>query len=174
MKFSIERNVNTFQYSLFVSIPSTRRLLHEELALHWVVSTGQARELAITHSWFFLELIVRSMVVTLSEFGLLETPRKTRFSPQFSDDISTLIAALTTEIITRCGKDNRVASNLTSSLGNFLSDLLSVMDRGFVLSLLRASCCSLADASMHVSFLIFFSLRQIQRYLNLSLTFLYL
>ncbi|XP_011501940.1 PREDICTED: dedicator of cytokinesis protein 7 [Ceratosolen solmsi marchali] len=131
-------------------IPSTHRILHEELALHWVVSTGQARELAITHSWFFLELIVRSMVVTIAEFNLLESARKNRFSPQFCDDLSTLVAALTSEIINRCGKDNRVASNLTSSLGNFLSDLFSVMDRGLVLSLLRTSCCSLADASMQV------------------------
>ncbi|XP_058798618.1 dedicator of cytokinesis protein 7 [Phymastichus coffea] len=131
-------------------IPSTRRLLHEELALHWVVSTGQARELAMCHSWFYLELIVRSMVITLAEFNLLDSPRKSRFSPQFCDDLSTLITALTNEIINRSGKDRQIASNLTSSLGNFMSDLLAIMDRGFVLSQLRTSCCSLSDASMQV------------------------
>ncbi|KAL7303214.1 hypothetical protein TKK_0004415 [Trichogramma kaykai] len=129
---------------------STRRLLHEEIVLHWVVSTGQARELAMAHSWFFLELIVRSMVINLSECHLLDAPRKIRFSPQFCDDLSTLVAALTSEIIGRCGKDNRVASTLTLGLGNFLSDLFSIMDRGFVLSLVRTSCCSLADASMQL------------------------
>ena len=146
----LDRTASMRQESPSVNNLSTRRLLHEEIALHWVVSTGQARELAITHSWFFLELIVRSMVVTLSESGALESPRKTRFSPQFCDDVATLAAALTSEVISRCGKDNKVASNLISSLGNFLADLLSLMDRGFVLSLVRASCCSLSDASMHL------------------------
>lgn len=146
----LDRTASMRQESPSINSHPTRRLLHEELALHWVVSTGQARELAITHSWFFLELIMRSMVVTLSEMGSLEALRKLRFSPQFCDDVATLTAALTSEVMSRCGKEIRVASNLISSLGNFLSDLLSVMDRGFVLSLVRAACCSLSDASMHI------------------------
>ena len=146
----LDRTASMRQESPSINSLTARRLLHEELALHWVVSTGQARELAITHSWFFLELIVRSMVVHLSELGTLESMRKMRFSPQFSDDVATLVSALTTEVINRCSKDGKVASNLVSSIGNFLSDLLSIMDRGFVLSLVRATCCSLVDASMHV------------------------
>ncbi|XP_014207564.1 dedicator of cytokinesis protein 7 [Copidosoma floridanum] len=148
----IDRTASMRQESTINSqcIPSTRRLLHEEIVLHWVVSTAQARELAITHSWFFLELVVRSMVITLTEFDMMDSPRKMRFSHQFCDDLSTLVTALTNEIIHRSGKDNRVASNLTLGLGNFLSDLFSIMDRGFVLSLLRASCCSMADAFMQV------------------------
>lgn len=129
----------------------TRKLLHEELALHWVVTTSQARELAVTHSWFFLDLIYRSMVITLSETSGLDSPRKTRFSHQFCDDIATLVAALTSEVVARCGKDNRTASNLVSSLGSFLSDLLSIMDRTFVLSLVRVTCCSLLESSHQVS-----------------------
>lgn len=146
----LDRTASMRQESPSISGQTGRRILHEEIALHWVVSTGQARELAINHSWFFLELIVRSMVVHLTETGSLEAPRKSRFSPQFSDDVATLVAALTSEVTNRCSKDPRTASNLIYSLGNFLSDLLSVMDRGFVLSLIRASCCSLSDASIHV------------------------
>ncbi|XP_046488292.1 dedicator of cytokinesis protein 7 isoform X2 [Neodiprion pinetum] len=146
----LDRTASMRQESPSVNNQAAGRLLHEELALHWVVSTGQARELAMTHSWFFLELIVRSMVVSLSEIDGVEPPRKSRFSPQFSDDVATLAAALTSEVIIRCGKENRTASNLISSLGNFLSDLLSIMDRGFVLSLVRVSCCSLSESSMHV------------------------
>ncbi|XP_011297900.1 dedicator of cytokinesis protein 7 [Fopius arisanus] len=146
----LDRTASMRQESPSINSHIARRLLHEELALHWVVSTGQARELAVIHSWFFLELIVRSMVIHLAEVGGLEAPRKNRYSPQFSDDVATLTAALTTELIHRCGKDPRVSSNLISSIGNFLSDLLSTMDRGFILSLIRATCCSLTDASMHV------------------------
>lgn len=136
----------------YIFSASVKRLLHEEIVLHWVVSTGQARELATTYSWFFLDLIYRSMVVTLAESNTLDAPRKTRFPAQFSEDLGTLITStITTEIINRCGKENRIALNLTLSLGNFLSDLFSIMDRGYVLSLLRMVCCALSDASMQIA-----------------------
>ncbi|KAK0179557.1 hypothetical protein PV327_005299 [Microctonus hyperodae] len=147
----LDRTASMRHESPLISSQVARRLLHEELALHWVVSTGQARELAIIHSWFFFELIVRSMVVQLAEIGALESIRKSRFSPQFSDDIATLVGALTAEIVSRCGKDPKISLTLVSSIGYFLSDLLSIMDRGFVLSLIRATCFTLSDASTHVS-----------------------
>lgn len=34
------------------------QLLHEELALQWVVSTSTVREAALQHAWFFFQLIV--------------------------------------------------------------------------------------------------------------------
>ncbi|XP_033216404.1 dedicator of cytokinesis protein 7 [Belonocnema kinseyi] len=146
----LDRTASMRQHSPSAKIYSSCRLLYEELALHWVVSTGQARELAMVHSFFFFELIIRSMAIHLSDLGALESPRKMRFSPQFCDDVATLVAALTSEIVARSGKDYKVAMNLVSSLGNFLANLLSLMDRGFVLSLLKASCCSISDASMHI------------------------
>jgi len=35
------------------------QLVHEELALQWVVSSGPTRDLTLVNSWFFFELIVR-------------------------------------------------------------------------------------------------------------------
>ncbi|XP_008560858.1 dedicator of cytokinesis protein 7 [Microplitis demolitor] len=146
----LDRTASMRQESPLINCPLIRRLLHEELALHWVVSTGQARELAIIHSWFFFELMVRSMVIHLYEVGNLDAPRKIRFSPQYCDDISTLVDVLTNEVINRYVKDLKTAYNLIFSLANFLSDLLSIMDRGFVLSLVRTTCCLLSDATIHV------------------------
>ena len=34
------------------------QVMHEELALQWVMSGGAAREMAFLNSWFFLELMV--------------------------------------------------------------------------------------------------------------------
>lgn len=146
----LDRTASMRQETQSINSNPSRRLLHEELCLHWIVSTGQSRELATLHCWFFLELIVRSMATTLSELGTLDSTRKTRFSAHFCDDIATLVAAITSEVIAHCGKDNKVPSNLISSLGNFLSDLLSLMDRGFVLSLLKTSCATLSEASIQV------------------------
>ncbi|KAG7203876.1 hypothetical protein KM043_017930 [Ampulex compressa] len=146
----LDRTASMRQESPTISGQRSKRLLHEELALHWVVSTGQARELAIIHSWFFLEIIVRSMVVTIAEEGLVKAKRKERISAQFCDDIGTLTAALSAEVISRCTKDSKVASNLVFSLGTFLSDLFSILDRGFVMSLFRSACCALSEASLQV------------------------
>ena len=35
-------------------------MVHEELVLQWVVSSGSTRELALNNAWFFCELMVRS------------------------------------------------------------------------------------------------------------------
>ena len=34
------------------------QLVHEEMALQWVVLSGQTRETALAHAWFFFEIMV--------------------------------------------------------------------------------------------------------------------
>lgn len=42
------------------------QLLHEELALQWVVSTSTVREAALQQAWFFFQLMVITIINTLS------------------------------------------------------------------------------------------------------------
>lgn len=129
------------------------KVVHEELALQWVVSSGQARELAMANAWFLLELMVKSMVEHLAATDGLDAPRRARLTEQFTDDVTTLVSTLTSDIISRYSKDPRLAQSMNSSLAFFLFDLLSVMDRGYVLSLIKtyykqmsAKISSLPDA----------------------------
>lgn len=39
------------------------QLVHDELALQWVVSNGSSKELATNNSWFFFELMVSIVFV---------------------------------------------------------------------------------------------------------------
>ncbi|XP_030895998.1 dedicator of cytokinesis protein 6 isoform X3 [Leptonychotes weddellii] len=39
--------------------PTVQKLLHEELALQWVVSSSAVREAVLQHAWFFFQLMVR-------------------------------------------------------------------------------------------------------------------
>uniref|UniRef100_A0A670ZXG4 Dedicator of cytokinesis 6 n=1 Tax=Pseudonaja textilis TaxID=8673 RepID=A0A670ZXG4_PSETE len=114
------------------------QLLHEELALQWVVSTSSVREAALHQSWFFFQLMVKSMVHHLFLCDKLEAPRKTRFPGRFIDDISALVYTVSGEIASRCQKDVELVEHLNSSLAFFLNDLLSFMNRGFVFDLLRS------------------------------------
>ncbi|XP_060109207.1 dedicator of cytokinesis protein 6 [Heteronotia binoei] len=118
--------------------PSTKKLLHEELALQWVVSSSAVREAAVHQAWFFFQLMVKSMAHHLFLSDKLGAPRKARFPSRFVDDISALVCALSAEIANRCQKDVELVEHLNSSLAFFLNDLLSLMDRGFVFHLLRS------------------------------------
>ncbi|XP_046985251.1 dedicator of cytokinesis protein 7 [Schistocerca americana] len=141
-------------FAYISNVHQPRKLLHEELALQWVMSSGIARELAMTNSWFFSELIARSMAEYLATSRSLNTPRKIRFSEQFTDDISTLVSTITSDIISHSNRDGKVSQNLNASLAFFLFDLLSIMDRGFVFTLIKNYCkqmsskiSSLSDAA---------------------------
>uniref|UniRef100_A0A4W3ICG8 Dedicator of cytokinesis 7 n=1 Tax=Callorhinchus milii TaxID=7868 RepID=A0A4W3ICG8_CALMI len=117
------------------------QLLHEELALQWVVSSGSVRESALQQAWFFFELMVKSMVHHLYFSDKLDVPRKSRFPERFMDDIAPsvdLFAVL---------QDLELIERLNVSLAFFINDLLSVMDRGFVFSLIKSYWKQVTDVS---------------------------
>uniref|UniRef100_A0A1B0BZM0 Dedicator of cytokinesis protein 7 n=1 Tax=Glossina palpalis gambiensis TaxID=67801 RepID=A0A1B0BZM0_9MUSC len=121
----------------FIGRDGQIRLLHEELALHWVVASGRAAELGMSNSWFLFELIVKSMVEHLDLARCLQAPRKQRFPHQFTDDISTLVHLVTTKVVGYHSSEPKLAQSLNASLSFFIFDLFSIMDRGFVFGLIK-------------------------------------
>uniref|UniRef100_A0A7N8XWC5 Dedicator of cytokinesis 7 n=1 Tax=Mastacembelus armatus TaxID=205130 RepID=A0A7N8XWC5_9TELE len=119
-------------------VRSPDALFHEELALQWVVSSGSVREGALQQAWFFFELMVKSIIHHLYFTDRLESPRKNRFPERFMDDITALVSTIAGDIVSRFQKDLELVERLNTSLAFFLNDLLSVMDRGFVFTLIRA------------------------------------
>uniref|UniRef100_A0A673M914 Dedicator of cytokinesis protein 7-like n=1 Tax=Sinocyclocheilus rhinocerous TaxID=307959 RepID=A0A673M914_9TELE len=114
---------------------SSSGLLHEELALQWVVSSSTVREASLQQAWFFFQLMVKSMSHHLFLSSRLDMPRRQRFPDRFVDDIAALVCAISADIASRYHK---VKEQLNSSLAFFLNDLLSLMDRGFVFNLVRS------------------------------------
>jgi hypothetical protein len=51
------------------------------------------------------------MVEHLDATQSLDAPRKMRFSEQFADDVTTLVATITSDIISHYNKDAKVISN---------------------------------------------------------------
>lgn len=103
-----------------------------------MVCSGAVREATLQQAWFFFELMVKSMVHHLYFADKLDSPRKHRFPERFMDDISALISTMANDIVTRFQKDTEMVERLNVSLAFFLNDLLSIMDRGFVFSLVKA------------------------------------
>lgn len=57
-------------WSCFVMMFICVQLLHEELALQWVVSTSTVREASLQQAWFFFQLMVSPIkVVSLARFS---------------------------------------------------------------------------------------------------------
>lgn len=108
------------------------KLLHEELTLQWIVTSDSAKENVMKNSWFFFDLIIKSMVEYLVSVNGLDSPRKHRFSEQYFDDISTLVTTFTSAIISGYNRDSKLIHSMNASLAFFLFDLLSIADRGFV------------------------------------------
>nr|CAH7724340.1 unnamed protein product [Callosobruchus chinensis] len=115
-----------------------QRIVHKEIALQWVVSSGRSKDLAMQNAWFFFDLIIKSMVEHLACTRSLDAPRKIRFSEQFLDDISTLVNTITADIISHSSGETRKAHKLNAALAFFFFDLLSVADRGWVFQLLKS------------------------------------
>ncbi|XP_045576461.1 dedicator of cytokinesis protein 7 isoform X6 [Salmo salar] len=115
-----------------------KQLLHEELALQWVVSTSTVREAALQQAWFFFQLMTKSMSHHLFLSSRIDLPRRQRFPDRFVDDIAALVGAISADVAGRYHKDVELVERLNSSLAFFLNDLLSLMDRGFVFNLIRS------------------------------------
>uniref|UniRef100_A0A672RDM4 Dedicator of cytokinesis 6 n=1 Tax=Sinocyclocheilus grahami TaxID=75366 RepID=A0A672RDM4_SINGR len=115
-----------------------KKLLHEELALQWVVSSSTVREASLQQAWFFFQLMVKSMSHHLFLSSRLDMPRRQRFPDRFVDDIAALVCAISADIASRYHKDVELVERLNNSLAFFLNDLLSLMDRGFVFNLVRS------------------------------------
>uniref|UniRef100_A0A8C5CGL4 Dedicator of cytokinesis protein 7-like n=1 Tax=Gadus morhua TaxID=8049 RepID=A0A8C5CGL4_GADMO len=123
------------------SVPTrqlAKKLLHEELALQWVVSTSAVREASLQQAWFFFQLMTKSMAHHLFMSSRLDLPRRQRFPDRFVDDIAALVGAISSDIGNRHQKDVELVERLNTSLAFFLNELLSLMDRGFVFNLIRS------------------------------------
>ncbi|XP_064626372.1 dedicator of cytokinesis protein 7-like isoform X5 [Lineus longissimus] len=116
------------------------RLVHEEIALLWVMSNGTQRQLSLENAWFFFEIMTKSMAEHLDRYHKLDAPRKSRFSQRFIEDITGLIGMITKDIVDRYLKDPLFIRNLNTALAFFLHDMLSLMDRGYVFQLIKDYC----------------------------------
>uniref|UniRef100_A0A1A8V8K1 Dedicator of cytokinesis 8 n=1 Tax=Nothobranchius furzeri TaxID=105023 RepID=A0A1A8V8K1_NOTFU len=172
-------DVTNHQSSTGSSRPSSKKF-HEELALQMVVSSNVCRENTYKYSWFFFELLVKSIAQHVSQLDKHGVPRRSCFSDRFKDDITTIVSVVSAEISTILVKQKvefELAEKLNVSLAFFLYDLLSLMDRGFVFQLVKNYCSQMSARSVSMQALISMRLEFLrilcshEHYLNLNLYF---
>ncbi|XP_033123079.1 dedicator of cytokinesis protein 7-like isoform X2 [Anneissia japonica] len=124
-----------------------RKLVHEQLALQLGICNGRSKDFALKHTWFFLDLMVKSMAQFYysEEYQLKDVPRKERFSDSFDSDIEAIVVMVATEVLARHTKETRAMGLLNVHLAFFLQDLFTLMDRGFVFKQIQCYCKMLAE-----------------------------
>ena len=82
-------------------------------------------------------LQIKSMSQYLARKNLLNANRKGRFSVKFMKDLESLVSMIATDITEKHISNTLYARRLNVSLAFFVHDALSLMDRGFVFSIIK-------------------------------------
>uniref|UniRef100_A0AC35U1K6 C2 DOCK-type domain-containing protein n=1 Tax=Rhabditophanes sp. KR3021 TaxID=114890 RepID=A0AC35U1K6_9BILA len=130
---------NSMKNSTYSKSCGYTKFLHEELVQQWTYATGSLKDMSCTYSWFYLELIIKSMGELLlnQNSQMLYISRRTRFSDSYLGDLCRLQTLLTNEIIEKSSKDHNTARQINNAFAFFLQDSFSIMDRTFVMRLVK-------------------------------------
>ena len=105
---------------------SKQKTVHEELAenLTSVMRPGIADHLVVTkflkHSWFFFQVLVKSMTLYLIDAERVKMPRNERFTSDYLFRIQNMLNAISPYIIQKHKEMFRETKNANQSLGNFI------------------------------------------------------
>lgn len=141
----------------YFNFPNTQAKLFKELPRLWLQIVEEWRQkrhestmkiaeplearLPLEFSWFVFEIISKSMVLHANDNKALNSDTRNDaavFGPELIEILERLVRTTAKEIIYRSGVGLNIAKALNANLALFLRDLLDILDRGFVLSLMSS------------------------------------
>ena len=133
-----DREVQAISSRGFQSSDGNKRNIHQELVYLWMVCDKSTRPSTLSGAWLLFEIILKDVIENLAADQRLDLPRKMRCSPDFLEDLTTLVNGLIQDIVHNSSNDPETIRRLNIYLAYFLQDLLSILDRGFIFQLIRA------------------------------------
>ncbi|XP_061183678.1 dedicator of cytokinesis protein 9-like isoform X1 [Saccostrea echinata] len=112
--------------------------VHEELAknLTTILRPANADNVVVCkflkYSWFFFEILIKSMALYLIGTDRIKMPRNERFTSDYQFRIQNLLQTLTPNIIQKQREMPRETKMANQSLAKFVKSCFTLMDRGFV------------------------------------------
>ncbi|XP_075192835.1 dedicator of cytokinesis protein 9 isoform X3 [Anomaloglossus baeobatrachus] len=131
------RSYVKYVYKAEPYVTSEYKTVHEELAKSMTAILKPSADFLtcnklLKYSWFFFEVLIKSMAQHLVENSKVKLLRNQRFTASFHHAVETLVNMLMPHI-THKYKDNPEASrNANHSLAFFIKRCFTFMDRGFV------------------------------------------
>ncbi|XP_053403969.1 dedicator of cytokinesis protein 9-like isoform X5 [Mercenaria mercenaria] len=129
---------------------SKHKTVHEELAksLTMILRPANADQVVVTkflnNSWFFFEVLIKSMTQYLIDGERVKMPRNERFSSDYQYKLQTLIQTITPYITSKYKEAARECRNANFSLAYFVKMCFTLMDRGVVFQLISHHLLSFA------------------------------
>uniref|UniRef100_A0A8C5Q2Q0 Dedicator of cytokinesis 11 n=1 Tax=Leptobrachium leishanense TaxID=445787 RepID=A0A8C5Q2Q0_9ANUR len=131
------------KYIFKVEKPSSPqgKTLHEILVVTMITVLKQSADfLAINkllkYSWFFFEALAKVMALYLITENKIKLPRPQRFPDSFQNVLHSLLLSIIPHVTIRYGEIQEESRNVNLSLANFIKRCLTLMDRGFVFTLI--------------------------------------
>jgi len=136
--------LQSFVKYVFVTEPGTKqKTLHEELAqcLNRTLRPSNADLLLVSkflkHSWFFFEVLVKSMAQYLLSTDRIKMSRNERFPASFQFHIETLVQSLCQHIVQKHRDSHVETQKANTSLAHFVKKCFTFLDRGFTFRLVN-------------------------------------
>ncbi|XP_048460912.1 dedicator of cytokinesis protein 11 [Rhincodon typus] len=131
---------------------SENKTTHEELARSLIVILKQSADFLtinklLKHSWFFFELLIKSMAQFLIEKNKLKLPRTQRFPESFQHTVHSLLLAIIPHVNLRYSEIPEESRSVNISWAHFMKRSLTLVNRGFIFNLINdyVSCFSPKD-----------------------------
>ncbi|XP_060761807.1 dedicator of cytokinesis protein 10 isoform X2 [Neoarius graeffei] len=116
------------------------RTVHEELAKGMNSDLKSNEQSAVKNilkfSWFFLEIIAKSMAQHLVDSEKLKVPRSQRFPGTFQSHLETLIMTMSDHIFWKSKDLPEETRSASQAIAAFVKRCFTVMDRGFTFKLI--------------------------------------
>uniref|UniRef100_A0A2K6CBQ1 Dedicator of cytokinesis 11 n=1 Tax=Macaca nemestrina TaxID=9545 RepID=A0A2K6CBQ1_MACNE len=132
------------KYSFRPEKPSApqAQLIHETLATTMIAILKQSADFLsinklLKYSWFFFEIIAKSMATYLLEENKIKLPRGQRFPETYHHVLHSLLLAIIPHVTIRYAEIPEESRNVNYSLASFLKRCLTLMDRGFIFNLIN-------------------------------------
>eukprot|EP01135_Chromosphaera_perkinsii_P006340 Nk52_evm69s485 gene=Nk52_evmTU69s485 len=108
----------------------------------------QSVELAVDHSWFYFEIMEKSIALYVDECASIrKVCRSERLSDDFVSKLFELSSLLLVEVRKRSKSSQNMAKKLNRNIGHFYTRLLGNLDRGLLFSLIEYYALNVSDTS---------------------------
>ncbi|XP_013917046.1 PREDICTED: dedicator of cytokinesis protein 11-like [Thamnophis sirtalis] len=91
----------------------------------------------LKYSWFFFEILVKSMALYLLDENKIKLPRPQRFPESYGHALHSLLLSIIPHVNIRYSEIPEESRNVNFSLANLLKRCLTFMDRGFIFNLIN-------------------------------------
>ncbi|KAL7851520.1 hypothetical protein AOLI_G00218760 [Acnodon oligacanthus] len=140
-----EENMDHYLHSYIKFVFKTEahgfRTVHEELAKGMTSDLKSNEQAAVKNilkfSWFFLEIIVKSMAQHLVDSEKLKVPRQQRFPGTFQSHLETLIMTVSDHIYWKSKELPEETRSANQAVAAFVKRCFTLMDRGFTFKLIN-------------------------------------